>query len=230
MIFWGFIVFACLLYIFLAGFIISGWIRTKTFKVQDRPVWPLVSVIIPVRDESSGLTLLLSDLAGQNYPKDKFEVIVVDDHSANSIDDLLQGSESGINLRILNLGKNEQGKKAALIRGLNASNSELILTTDADCRVTPFWITEMADFYISKKVKLVFGSVLYSGSNKLNERFQALEYLSLVTAGAGFAGNGHPILCSAANMGFERTGYLEFVKETSSPARFQAMMCYLCYG
>ncbi len=216
MIYWGFIVFVCLFYIFLAGFIISGWIRTKTFTVQNGLVRPYVSVIIPVRDDSSGLTLLLSDLSIQNYPKDKFEVIVINDHSANTLDNLLPGSESGITVRILNLGKNEQGKKAALIIGLNASNSELILTTDADCRVTPFWITEMTNFYISKKVKLVFGSVLYARSNKLNESFQGLEYLSLVTAGAGFAGNGHPIFCSAASMGFERTMYLEFIRETNS--------------
>lgn len=45
---------------------------------------------------------------------------------------------------------------------------------------------------------------------------QGLEYLSLIAAGAGFAGNGHPIICSAANMGFERTRYIEFIKENKS--------------
>jgi cellulose synthase/poly-beta-1,6-N-acetylglucosamine synthase-like glycosyltransferase len=215
-IFWGFIIFACLLYIFLAGFIISGWIRTKSFTVQDGFDHPFVSVIIPVRNDSAGLDLLMSDLANQNWPEDKFEIIIVDDHSKKTINNSLSGSESKINIHRLSLGINEHGKKAALMKGLNASNSELILTTDADCRVTPFWITEMANFYFSKKVKLVFGSVLYYKSNKLNDWFQGLEYLSLVAAGAGFAGNGHPILCSAASMGFERTSYLEFVKETNS--------------
>jgi len=215
-IFWGFIVFACLLYIFLAGFIISGWLRTESFTVQDGLVQPFVSVIIPVRDDSLGLTLLLSDLVSQNYPKDKFEVIIVDDHSAQSLFNLLPVLESGINLHLLSLDNNEHGKKAALIKGIRASNSELILTTDADCRATPFWITEMSDFFILKKVKLVFGSVLYSAGKKLNESLQELEYLSLVAAGAGFAGNGHPILCSAASMGFERTSYMEYVKETNA--------------
>jgi cellulose synthase/poly-beta-1,6-N-acetylglucosamine synthase-like glycosyltransferase len=215
-IFCGFIIFACLLYLVLTGFIICGWIRTKSFTAPDGSCYPFVSVIIPVRDDSAGLDLLLSDLANQNWPEDKFEIIIVDDHSKKSINNLLSESESKVNIRILSLGDNEQGKKAALIRGLNASNSELILTTDADCRVTPLWITEMADFYISKKVKLVFGSVLYYKSNKMVDWFQELEYLSLVAAGAGFAGNGHPIFCSAASMGFERTSYLEFVKETNS--------------
>jgi cellulose synthase/poly-beta-1,6-N-acetylglucosamine synthase-like glycosyltransferase len=213
-IFWGFIIFACLLYLVLAGFIISGWIRTKSFKVQERSGHPFISVIIPVRDDSAGLDLILSDLANQKWPEDKFEIIIVDDHSRNSLENLLSGSK--INIRILSLGDNEQGKKAALISGLNASNSELILTTDADCRVTPYWITEMASFYISNKVKLVFGSVLYYKSNKLLDWFQELEYLSLVAAGAGFAGNGYPIFCSAASMGFEKSSYMEFVKETNS--------------
>jgi hypothetical protein len=114
------------------------------------------------------------------------------------------------------MNNDEYGKKTALMKGLRASSSEFTLTTDADCRVKPGWISEMADFFISKQVKLVFGSLLYHKSSKFHEWLQSLEFLSLVATGAGFAGNGHPILCNAANMGFERDKYLEFFKEKKS--------------
>jgi cellulose synthase/poly-beta-1,6-N-acetylglucosamine synthase-like glycosyltransferase len=216
MFFWGFIVLISLLYLFLVCFIISGWIRTKAFIMHDGFIQPTVSVIIPFRNESTGLNLLLSDLADQKYPKDKFEVIIVDDHSNYPPGSLISVFKNKINIRELNLGDNEQGKKAAMIKGLNASGSELVLTTDADCRVTPDWIPEMSNYFISRKVKLVFGSVLYRKSRKLNECLQGLEYLSLVATGAGFAGNGYPVLCSAANMGFERIRYMEFIEENKS--------------
>ena len=216
LIFWGFIIIIGSLYFILTGFIFTGWIRTRPYELQDGIDQPTVSVIIPFRDDAAGLSFLLNDLADQNYSKSRFEVIVVDDHSANPKYVLPSELESGIRIRRLNLDNNEHGKRAALIKGLNASDSELILTSDADCRVTPFWITEMSNYYISRKVKLVFGSVLYPDSKKMDEMLQSLEYLSLMAAGAGFAGNGYPIICSAANMGFERTIYLEYIRDNKS--------------
>ena len=216
MIFWIFIVFTGLIYLFLVCFIIWGWIRTETFTVQDGIRQPAVSVIIPVRNETNGLNFLLSDLANQKYPEDKFEVIVVDDHSVTPYNDLITAFENKLRIHKLDLDYNEQGKKAALIKGLGTSSSELILTTDADYRLTPYWISEMSNYYVSGNVKLIFGSVLFRKSRKINELMQGLEYLSLITSAAGFAGNGHPIFCSAANMGFERISYSEFISENQN--------------
>lgn len=214
--FWVLIIVVGLLYLLLVSFIISGWIRTKTFSRQDGYTQPSVSVIIPVRNESSGIYHLLSDLMDQNYPEDKYEVIIVDDHSINPPGRIISELDGKVKIRVLFLGNDEYGKKAAMIKGLRASSYDLILTTDADCRVKPDWISGMANFYISQKVKLVFGSVLYRKSSKFHEWLQSLEFISLVATGAGFAGNGHPILCNAANMGFERIKYLEYWEEKKS--------------
>jgi len=184
--------------------------------MQDGILQPVVSVIIPVRNDSEGLSRLLPDLADQNYPENKYEVIIVDDHSVNPPEKIISGLKRNIKIRVLNLDNNEQGKKAALMKGLNASASDVVLTTDSDCRVKPSWISEMSNYLISHRVKLVFGTVLYEKTGKLNGWFQSLEFQSLVAGGAGFAGNGHPILCNAANMGFERNRYFEFMEENRS--------------
>jgi cellulose synthase/poly-beta-1,6-N-acetylglucosamine synthase-like glycosyltransferase len=214
--FWGFIIFTGLLYLLLVSFIIFGWIRTKTFIRQEGIEQPPVSVIIPVRNETAGIYQLLSDLSNQNYPEDKYEVIIVDDHSLDSPESIISDLKRKIKIRVLYLGDDEYGKKAAVMKGLRASASDLVLTTDADCRIKPDWISEMANFFISQQVKLVFGSVQYQKSNKIHEWFQSLEFLSLIAGGAGFTGNGHPILCNAANMGYERNIYLEFMEEKKS--------------
>ena len=214
--FWGFIIFIGLLYLLLVSYIISGWIRTKTFIKQEGIEQPTVSVIIPVRNETTGIYQLVSDLINQNYPEDKYEVIIVDDHSLNSPESIISDLKGKTKIRVLNLGNDEYGKKTAVMKGLKASIYDLILTTDADCRLKPDWISEMANFFISQQVKLVFGSVQYQKSRKIHEWFQSLEFLSLVAGGAGFASNGHPILCNAANMGYDRNIYLEFMEEKKS--------------
>lgn len=216
MVIWVFITIIGLLYLIMIGFILSGWIRTQTFISQNIIERPSLSVIIPVRNEFSKLSYLLNDLNNQDYPNDKFEIIIVDDHSDLLTDSLIPEFTDRNNIRVLHLGKEESGKKAALWKGLLASEYELVLTTDADCRIPKGWISEMVNFFISKKVKLIFGSVRFIESRILFNRFQSLEFLSLVASGAGFAGNGYPILCNAANMGFERKIYLQFLQEKGS--------------
>ena len=214
--FWIFITFTGLLYLLMIGFILIGWIRTQTFIPQDKIQQPFLSVIIPVRNETTQLSDLISDLNKQDYPENKFEVIIVDDHSDHSPESILPEFRAKRNIRILHLGKDEFGKKSALRKGLLASNNELVLTTDADCRIQTGWISEMVNFFVSKQVKLVFGSVRFPESKKLFDLFQSLEFLSLVSSGAGFAGNGNPVFCNAANMGFERKTYLQFLQEKES--------------
>lgn len=213
---WVFIIITGLLYLLMIGFILSGWIRTDAFICGYPIEQPSLSVIIPVRNESSQLSDLLFDLNQQDYPKDKFEIIIVDDHSDKSLVSMIPEFKEKTNIRMLQLGKKESGKKAALLKGMMASDFELVLTTDADCRIKKSWISEMVNFYVSKQMKLVFGNVQLSTNRKLFSWFQSLEFLSLVSSGAGFAGNGHPIFCNAANMGFERKTYLQFLQEKGS--------------
>ena len=205
-----------LLYLLMIGFVLVGWIRTETF-ISKRPIEePSVSVIVPVRNDLTQLSDLLYDLIKQDYPKDKFDIIIVDDHSDSSPQSIIHEFSEKTNIRLLHLGKKETGKKAALMRGMLSTDCDLVLTTDADCRVNISWISELVNYLVSKQVKLVFGDVRFSKNRQLFNWFQRLEFLSLVASGAGFAGNGHPIFCNGANMGFDRKTYLQFLHENGS--------------
>jgi glycosyltransferase involved in cell wall biosynthesis len=46
--------------------------------------YPFFSVIIPTYERAQQLTVCLRALACQNYPRDRFEVLVVDDGSGTS--------------------------------------------------------------------------------------------------------------------------------------------------
>jgi len=51
---------------------------------SDQEALPFVSVIVPVRNEAGFLTRCLSALGGQDYPRDLFEVIVLDGESTDT--------------------------------------------------------------------------------------------------------------------------------------------------
>ena len=59
-----------------------GWFRLKKNKHKDCD--KKVSVIIPARNENQTIGSLLTDLKNQSISDNKFEVIVIDDHSDDS--------------------------------------------------------------------------------------------------------------------------------------------------
>ncbi len=95
---------------------------------------PLVSIIIPARDEEAVLPGCLASLAGLNYPA--YEVIVVDDFSTDqtySIADLVSRSQTNFKVvRGRRLPSGWTGKSWANHQGARESGGEWLLFTDAD--------------------------------------------------------------------------------------------------
>ena len=95
-----------------------------------------VSVIIPVFNDSERLKSCLDSLSRQTYPRDQFEIIVVDNGSEESPRDLVN---SYTQCRLLDESK--PGSYAARNRGLKEARGDLIAFTDADCLPDPEWLT-----------------------------------------------------------------------------------------
>ena len=55
--------------------------RNRDAEIKDDG--PMVSVIVPARDEERGIAQVLQDLHAQSFPKERYEVIVVDDASSD---------------------------------------------------------------------------------------------------------------------------------------------------
>src|SRR6267154_5283169 len=117
------------LYFMLLLFLRIGW--SKAVHSKERvPVHNnfLISVIIPVRNEGHHMNTLIGGLAAQTYSAADFEVIIVDDHSSDKgVENCLEHLS---NARIQFLGENENGKKAALTRGISLAKGNIIATTD----------------------------------------------------------------------------------------------------
>ena len=165
-----------------------------------------ISVIVACRNEEEKLPALLRCLSDQNYPPHLFELIIVDDNSTDRSFDIATGYK-GLH-RILAIKNTGKGKKQAIRTGVNASSGNLIITTDADCRMGINWIRTIASFYEKKKSDLIICPVRIESAGGFLGKFQELEFLSLqgVTAGAAVAGT--PSMCNGANLAFTKDAYL----------------------
>jgi poly-beta-1,6-N-acetyl-D-glucosamine synthase len=112
-------------------------------------------------------------------------------------------------LEILSINSTGIGKKAAIKTGIQNATGSIILTTDADCFLPSDWVEEMIRPFSNKSIKMVAGPVLPKGDIGFFEIFQQIEWASiLLVTQAGFY-FGSPIMCSAANMGYRKSAFLE---------------------
>jgi cellulose synthase/poly-beta-1,6-N-acetylglucosamine synthase-like glycosyltransferase len=170
------------------------------------------SIIIPFRNEAKNLPELLNSISEINYPTSLFEILLINDESSDDSLTILQGSiqETILDIKILdNVRLSNSPKKDAIVTGIKESKCAWILTTDADCTFSSNWLKTLNAFILNKKSKMVAGPVTYNISNSFFERFQYLDFLSLIGATIGGFGIGKPFLCNGANLAYQKKVFTE---------------------
>jgi cellulose synthase/poly-beta-1,6-N-acetylglucosamine synthase-like glycosyltransferase len=191
-----------LLYIILIISFFIGWIRKKIFIPSLVQSGKFVSIIVSVRNEEKNIPNLLQSLQNQSFPKEQFDIIVIDDHSTDRTLSIIQQFEStDKNVKCFSLPSGEEGKKSAIRFGLFRAKGELIVITDADCQMNKDWLSTIVAFQQITGANLIIAPVAYINKSFF-EKMQALEFASLIASGASSANLGRPILCNGANLAF----------------------------
>ncbi|NND62696.1 MAG: glycosyltransferase [Flavobacteriaceae bacterium] len=173
------------------------------------------SVLIPFRNEEKNLSTLLKSLHDLNYPKNLYEVILINDGSTDDWENVIQAFENNtrenpLNLRIVN-NQIESGspKKDAITLGNKLANNDWIVTTDADCQLPLNWLNRIDQGVRKKQPKMIFGPILYSEKGSFEHYYQFLDGLSLQAASMAGFGWKRPFLCNAANMAYRKEVFQE---------------------
>ena len=168
-----------------------------------------VSVVVACRNEEQNIKNLIQDIMNQNFEKYRFQMIIVDDHSEDkTLEILYEESEKWNNLHVVSM-HDEIGKKNAIRKGVGIANGDVILCTDADCRIKENWIKTMLSNFTNKHIKFVAGPVNYSSENNFLNKFQSLELISLVSSGAAAIQRKKSTICNGANLAFRKKEYNE---------------------
>ena len=170
-----------------------------------------VSIIIPFRNESENIIPNLKSIIGQNYPKENYEVIYVNDNSTDNSIQVLNEFPKPQNVKVLSL-PNEYSpnahKKRTIRYGIENSAGEIIITTDADCVYSEKWLASMLSNY-DDETGFISGPVEFLENDGIFSKLQKLEFAGLVITGAGLIGSGKPTICNAANIVYRKKVYEE---------------------
>ena len=170
---------------------------------------PSVSVIIAARNEEGNIGSLLNDLLMQDYPHDKFRLIVVDDCSEDGTKAVVESfiaRYDRVVLRETCFSKSKYThKKKAIHEGILTSKGEIIFTVDADCRINRGWLRGMVEQFVPG-VDLVAGTVIVEGSGLLGW-LEELEFTGIQMMAAGLMNVRIPITCNGANLAYRRSAF-----------------------
>ncbi|MEO8066182.1 MAG: glycosyltransferase [Flavobacteriales bacterium] len=164
---------------------------------------PFISVIVPVRNEAEHLPELLDDLRSQEYPTDRFEVIVVDDGSEDSTLAKAQRFERAGFSVVQLLGA--VGKKAAIELGVEHAKGALIVITDADARCGPLRLKTIARAWQRAPFDMLLMPINVGSNGSLLEELQANEQAGFMAVAIASARAGRAVLANGANLAFRRS-------------------------
>jgi len=172
----------------------------------------LISIIIPVRDGESTVEKCLLSIKGLNYPKEKMEVIVIDDGSRDRTPEILKKINDIIVIRTSGIGPSN-----ARNIGIKKAKGNFIAFTDADCMVDKDWINELLKGFKDENIVGVGGNQLspldeVSFGRKVQNFLKAMGFLGgYMKSAKDMVKVKHNPLCNSMyrKTVFETVGYFE---------------------
>jgi poly-beta-1,6-N-acetyl-D-glucosamine synthase len=142
-----------------AGYPLWLWLRTHWHlrPVKRAPIFPFVSIVMAVHNEAKVLPVKLKNLANLNYPRDRYDVIVVSDGSTDETNQILAGAASD-KLRVMTHSQN-QGKAGALNGAIAAAQGEIVVFTDARQSIDSEAVRQLVSNFADPSVGCVSGNL-----------------------------------------------------------------------
>lgn len=173
-----------------------------------------ISVVIACRNEEENISKIIQCIKNQSISKNRVDLIIVNDHSNDRTLQILNSEKENCNfLKIINLKEKYFGKKYAIRQGVKVAKGEIVLCTDADCRMKNDWVQTILDYFTIKECKFVSAPVAYTKGSSFFSKYQDLEFLSLVSSSGSAINRKRPTLCNGANIAFRKKEYLEISDE-----------------
>lgn len=190
--------------------IAAGMLR-RLPPITPAPRWPSVDLVIAAHNEERALPGTLASVQALDYPG-ALRIVLVNDRSHDNTATLLcEAAACDPRLQLVHIDRpchRQAPKVHAIARGVAAGVGEIILTSDADCRLPPGWVQAMVAPFAQPRVVWVLGSVTTLAADtpgNLRQRLEAIDWLSLMLVSRALARLGANLTSSANAQGYRRS-------------------------
>lgn len=162
----------------------------------------MISLVIAFRNEALHIEQLLNSIVMQSLLE--FEVLLIDDHSDDNsymlVQSFINNYQGVISFNLIESTSN--GKKNALLQGVEKSIGDCLVFSDADCILPSNFIESYFTIFSTSDAQFIIGSVLFSLSHYSPlVLFQEIEQVFMMSVFKYCANKNKPIGCSGANFG-----------------------------
>jgi cellulose synthase/poly-beta-1,6-N-acetylglucosamine synthase-like glycosyltransferase len=166
-------------YIFTLSVLRNAQKRTKTTTAENTAYQPTVSILIPAHNEERVIRRILHAMTELTYPKDKMQIIVIDDASTDNTGDIAEHySQMSNYIKVIHRDKKNggQGKASALNAGSKHVKGEIIFCFDADYYPQRDILEKLTKEFADPQVGVVQGRItVLNESQNMVTRLVALE-------------------------------------------------------
>lgn len=192
------------------------WMKYQPFAAPETAELPTVSVLIPAFNEGPMVENSIRSAALSDYPRDKLEIIVVDDGSRDDTFFHMRHlrREFPDLVRLVRFAGN-RGKRAALYEGFKAARGEIVVTIDSDSEVEAQTVREMvAPFLADQQVGAVAGRVAVLNRDTFISRMLEVQYALAFDFGRAAQSAYRAVsCCPGALSAFRRTIIMPYLEE-----------------
>jgi cellulose synthase/poly-beta-1,6-N-acetylglucosamine synthase-like glycosyltransferase len=153
----------------------SKKLRNENTSMDNEPTsFPSVTIIIPCFNEESTVDGTIESLLSMNYPKDKFDITVVDDGSTDKTWEYIQRYAGNPQIDIYR--KENGGKFTALNYGIEKSKADLVGCLDADSYVDKNTLRRIVRYFQDPTIMAVTPAIKIFKPKTLVQAIQYIEY------------------------------------------------------
>ena len=119
---------------------------------------PFISIVIPTYNRPERLSDCLKSLTQLEYPRDCFEVVLVDDGSKMSLESVVEPFKHQLEITLLK--QKNAGPATARNTGAKQAKGEFLAFTDDDCKPAKDWLKTLAANFANKHNCLIGGKTI----------------------------------------------------------------------
>ncbi len=177
-----------------------------------------ISVVVPTFNRKEGLAKCVRSLIKQDYPKDRFEVIIIDDGSKEKLEGLeeLCRDSRNASLPAVRIFRQEnQGPAAARNWGVRLAGGDIVAFIDDDCEAYPDWLARMVQDHRTHPDLVAVGGATLTAVQKASVIVG--QFLSTCSIEVDIAGKSELIFFPTCNVSCKKSLFLRHVFDEKFP-------------
>jgi len=135
---------------------------------------PTATIVVPCFNEAESIFGTVESLLALDYPKEKLNIMIVDDGSTDNTWDLIQRYKNNPIIEIIR--KENGGKHSVLNFAINKSGSDIIGCLDADSFVSPNALKDIVAYFSNKETMAVTPAIKIHEPDNILRKVQKVEY------------------------------------------------------